>query len=267
MNKMNEMAEVREQETPFCQLSPEEQHKISTDNQKRVREAPTIHEWEIRVRESFVPVFILLLIGIPILIGAVMLWNSSSNGWVFIIVGGGMFPYLRYLVMADKDYHYRLTTEGLITTYQDAIPEMAYTIVRWLAWLGVVVCVMAMAVLGPLALVGAGGMALFAVFFTNFEKKVSVEYTVFNKDKAYVVKVVKKRNLIRFDIIPFSWFEFSYLYCNEGELYKILSSLMKELGCDKYREFKSELSLRRAPVGVLDVGTPRRLDDFNKSLR
>ncbi|WP_080761726.1 hypothetical protein [Aeromonas hydrophila] len=267
MNKMNEMAEVREQETPFCQLSPEEQHKISTDNQKRVREAPTIHEWEIRVRESFVPVFILLLIGIPILIGAVMLWNSSSNGWVFIIVGGGMFPYLRYLVMADKDYHYRLTTEGLITTYQDAIPEMAYTIVRWLAWLGVVVCVMAMAVLGPLALVGAGGMALFAVFFTNFEKKVSVEYTVFNKDKAYVVKVVKKRNLIRFDIIPFSWFEFSYLYCNEGELYKILSSLMKELGCDEYREFKSELSLRRAPVGVLDVGTPRRLDDFNKSLR
>ncbi len=264
---MNEMAEVREQETPFCQLSPEEQHKISTDNQKRVREAPTIHEWEIRVRESFVPVFILLLIGMPILIGAVMLWNSSSNGWVFIIVGGGMFPYLRYLVMADKHYHYRLTTEGLITTYQDAIPEMAYTIVRWLAWLGVVVCVMAMAVLGPLALVGAGGMALFAVFFTNFEKKVSVEYTVFNKDKAYVVKVVKKRNLIRFDIIPFSWFEFSYLYCNEGELYKILSSLMKELGCDEYREFKSELSLRRAPVGVLDVGTPRRLDDFNKSLR
>lgn len=123
---------------------------------------------------------------------------------------------------------------------------------------------MAMAVLGPLALVGAGGMALFAVFFTNFEKKVSVEYTVFNKDKKYVVKVVKNRSLIRFDIIPFSWFEFSYLYCNEGELYKILSSLMKELGCDEYREFKSELSLRRAPVGVLDVGTPRKLDEINK---
>ncbi|MGS3179460.1 hypothetical protein ACB265_08450, partial [Aeromonas dhakensis] len=137
-------------------------------------------------------------------------------------------------------------------------------IVRGLAWLGVVVCVVAVAILGPLALVGAGGMALFAIFFTNFEKKISVEYTVFNKDKKYVVKVVKNRGLIRFDIIPFSWFEFSYLYCNEGELYKILSSLMKELGCDEYREFKSELSLRRAPVGVLDVGTPRRLDEINK---
>lgn len=212
MDKVNEMAEVSEQETPFHQLSQEEQHEINTDNQKRVREAPTIHEWEIRVRESFVPVFILLLIGAPIFIGAGMLWSSSSDGWVFIIVGGIMFPYFRYLVMADKHYHYRLTTEGLITTYQDAIPEMAYTIVRGLAWLGVVVCVMAMAVLGPLALVGAGGMALFAIFFTNFEKKISVEYTVFNKDKAYVVKVVKNRNFIRFDIIPFSWLEFSYLY-------------------------------------------------------
>lgn len=264
MNKVNEMAEVSEQGTPFHQLSQEDQHEINTNNQKRIREAPTIHEWEIMVRESFVPVFILLLIGVPILIGAGMLWNSSSNGWVFIIVAGIMLPYFRYLVMADKHYHYLLTTEGLITTYQDAIPEMAYTIVRGLAWLGVVVCVMAMAVLGPLALVGAGGMALFAVFFTNFEKKVSVEYTVFNKDKKYVVKVVKNRGLIRFDIIPFSWFEFSYLYCNEGELYEILSGLMKELGCDEYREFKSELSLRRAPVGVLDVGTPRRLDEINK---
>lgn len=87
---------------------------------------------------------------------------------------------------------------------------------------------------------------------------------MFNKDKAYVVKVVKNRSLIRFDIIPFSWFEFSYLYCNEGELYKTLSYLMRELGCNEYREFKSELSLRRAPAGVLDVGIPRRLDEFNK---
>jgi hypothetical protein len=264
MNKVNEVSDASEQETPFHLLPQEEQQGIIAANQKRVREASTIHEWEIRIRESFVPIFILLLIGVPVLIGAGMLWNESSDGWVFIIVGAVMFPYLRYLVMADKHYHYRLTTEGLITTYHDAIPEVAYTIVRGLAWLGVVVCVMAVAVLGPLALVGAGGMALLAVFFTGFEKKTTTEYTVFNKDKKYVVKVVKKRSLIRFDVIPFSWFEFSYMYCHKEDLYKILSCLMGELGCDEYREFKSELSLRRAPVGVLDVGAPRKLDEINK---
>ena len=238
MNKMNEMAEVREQETPFCQLSPEEQHKISTDNQKRVREAPTIHEWEIRVRESFVPVFILLLIGMPILIGAVMLWNSSSNGWVFIIVGGGMFPYLRYLVMADKHYHYRLTTEGLITTYQDAIPEMAYTIVRWLAWLGVVVCVMAMAVLGPLALVGAGGMALFAVFFTDFKSEVCEEFTLFNKKWPHVFTISKRHRALRFESVPFKSAFSRIVYCRVEDMELITNLIRSQIFIESVKYIK-----------------------------
>lgn len=40
---------------------------------------------------------------------------------------------------------------------------------------------MAVAVLGPLALVGAGGMALFAVFFTDFKSEVCEEFTLFKK--------------------------------------------------------------------------------------
>lgn len=90
-------------------------------------------------------------------------------------MGGGVALYFRYLVMADKDYHCRLTSEGLIAIYQDAILEMAYKIIRVLAWFGVLVCVVAVAVLGPLSLVGAGGMALFAIFFTDFKKEESVE--------------------------------------------------------------------------------------------
>ncbi|BBQ24836.1 hypothetical protein WP2W18C05_10520 [Aeromonas sp. WP2-W18-CRE-05] len=60
----------------------------------------------------------------------------ASIGWGFIIMGG-LALYFRYLVMADKDYHYRLTSEGLIAIYQDSIPNIAYKIVRGLAWLGV----------------------------------------------------------------------------------------------------------------------------------
>ncbi|HHW4402647.1 TPA: hypothetical protein ACUNCG_003283 [Aeromonas hydrophila] len=86
-----------------------------------------------------------LIISIPIggliLIGA---WLASGDdmislGWGFIVMGGGLALYFRYLVMADKDYHYRLTSEGLIAIYQDAIPDVAYKIVRGLAWLGVLV--------------------------------------------------------------------------------------------------------------------------------
>lgn len=136
MEKKNEVIEGNEQETPFHLLPQEEQQRIIDANQKRVREAQTLHEWNIQVPTAFAWFGILFLIGIPALIGGVMIWNDSPNGWVFIIVGAIMLPYLRYLVMADKDYHYRLTTEGLVITYHDAIPEVAYTIVRGLVWLG-----------------------------------------------------------------------------------------------------------------------------------
>ncbi|WP_323893543.1 hypothetical protein, partial [Aeromonas caviae] len=181
MENKNEVIEGSEQETPFHQLPQEEQQRIIDANQKRVREAQTLHEWSIQVPTVFAWFGILVLNGIPALIGGVMIWSDSPNGWVFIIVGAIMLPYLRYLVMADKVYYYRLTTEGLVITYHDAIPEVAYTIVRGLAWLGVVVCVVAVAILGPLALVGAGGMALFAVFFTDFKSEVCEEFTLFNK--------------------------------------------------------------------------------------
>ncbi|WP_323974023.1 hypothetical protein [Aeromonas hydrophila] len=47
------MDKVNEQEAPFHQLSQEEQQRIIDANQKRVREAPTLHEWDIRVPEAY----------------------------------------------------------------------------------------------------------------------------------------------------------------------------------------------------------------------
>lgn len=257
---------MSEQETPFHLLPHEEQQRIIDTNQKRVREAPTLHEWNIRVRNPHTWLIISIPIGILILIGV---WlasgdNMISLGWGFIVMGGGLALYFRYLVMADKDYHYRLTSEGLIAIYQDAIPDVAYKMVRGLAWLGVLVCVMAVAVLGPLSLVGAGGMALFAIFFTDFKKEESVEYTLFNKSKVNVIKVVNNAAFVQVETIPFGYSGFASFYCYKNELNKILVSLLSILNCQEYREFKTILSLNRAPHSSLDVGVPRRLDELTK---
>ncbi|MCH7346047.1 hypothetical protein [Aeromonas sp. MR7] len=53
MDKTNEVMDTNEQETPFHQLPQEEQQRIIDANQKRVREAPTLHEWDIRVPTPF----------------------------------------------------------------------------------------------------------------------------------------------------------------------------------------------------------------------
>ena len=231
MEKKNEVIEGNEQETLFQQLPQEEQQCIIDANQKRVREAQTLHEWDIRVPAAFAWLGILFLIGIPTLIGCAMIWNESSNGWVFIIVGAIMLPYLRYLVMADKDYHYRLTTEGVVVTYQDAIPEVAYTIVRGLAWLAMAICVMAVSVLGPLALVGAGGMALLAIFFTDFKREVSEHETMFKKDWDYTLIISNRKKALRFESTPFKISHSDNLYCKSEDFEKVVGLIKEQIRC------------------------------------
>ncbi|MDX7839270.1 hypothetical protein SJS76_06875 [Aeromonas caviae] len=131
--------------------------------------------------------------------------------------------------MADKDYHYRLTSEGLIAIYQDSIPNIAYKIVRGLAWLGVLVCIISVAVLGSLSLVGAGSMALFAIFFTDFKKEEHIEYTLFNKNKANVIKVVNNAAFVQFETIPFGYSGFANFYCYKNELKKNIGILVANI--------------------------------------
>jgi hypothetical protein len=230
MNNTNEAAEASEQETPFHLLPQEEQQRIIYANQKRVREAQNLHEWDIRVSTAFAWPIILIVVGSMMLFGGAAVWFAGDNDWTFVYMMVGMSIvmtlYLRYLVMADKNYHYRLTTEGLIVTYHDAIPEVAYTIVRGVAWLGVVVCVMAVAVLGPLALVGAGGMALFAVFFTDFKSEICEEFTLFHKEWPHVFTISKRHRALRFESVPFKSAFSRIVYCRVEDM-ELITDLIK----------------------------------------
>ncbi|HHW4402642.1 TPA: hypothetical protein ACUNCG_003278 [Aeromonas hydrophila] len=242
MDKVNEAIEVSEQETPFHLLPQEEQQHIIDANRKRVREAQTLHEWDIRVSTAFAWPMILIVVGSMMLFGGAAVWFAGDNDWTFVYMMVGMSIvmtlYLRYLVMADKNYHYRMTTEGLIVTYHDAIPEVAYTIVRGLAWFGVVVCVMAVAVLGPLALVGAGGMTLFAVFFTDFKSEVCEEFTLFNKKWPHVFTISKRHRALRFESVPFKSAFSRTLYCRVEDIDVILNLIKSHILVESVKYIK-----------------------------
>ncbi|WP_421167633.1 hypothetical protein [Aeromonas dhakensis] len=242
MDKVNEVVEACKQETPFHLLSQEEQQRILDANQKKVREASTLHEWDIRVPTPFAWVMILTVITVMTLfaVGGVIFTDDSDWGFAYLAFGVSMAmaPYFRYLVMADKDYHYRLTTEGVVVTYQDAIPEVAYTIVRGLAWLGVVVCVMAVAVLGPLALVGAGGMALFAVFFTDFKSEVTEHETMFKKDWPYTLSISNRKKALRFESTPFKVAYSDNLYCKPEDFERVIEIIKNQIRCVDMKNIK-----------------------------
>ncbi|TMX36342.1 hypothetical protein [Vibrio sp. Hep-1b-8] len=84
----------------------------------------------------------------------------------------------RYLYLPDKLRCYHLTSRGIHYTEQDMIPEVAYKIVRGFAWVGIAVCVIAVLLLGPLALVGAGAFALMSFGMTNFKPTVDKSYVL-----------------------------------------------------------------------------------------
>ncbi|MEF1286126.1 hypothetical protein QTN94_20055, partial [Vibrio sp. M250220] len=96
----------------------------------------------------------------------------------------------RYLFSPDKHRCYHLTSRGIHYTEQDMIPEVAYKIVRGFAWVGIVVCFIAVFLLGPLALVGAGAFALMSFGMTNFQPTV-LKHEIFFSDSPILFNVVK----------------------------------------------------------------------------
>ncbi|TMX35901.1 hypothetical protein [Vibrio sp. Hep-1b-8] len=98
--------------------------------------------------------------------------------WVAFALMTMMVLITRYLYFPDKHRCYHLTSRGIHYTEQDMIPEVAYKIVRGLAWVGILVCFIAVFLLGPLALVGAGAFALMSFGMTNFKPTVDKSYVL-----------------------------------------------------------------------------------------
>ncbi|OOE79333.1 hypothetical protein BZG72_14170 [Salinivibrio sp. PR6] len=101
--------------------------------------------------------------------------------WVVLSFMTMMTLITRYLFTPDKHRCYHLTSLGIHYTEKDMIPDVAYQVVRGLAWVGIVVCVIAVFVLGPLAFVGAGGFALMSFGMTNFRPSIDNHYILISE--------------------------------------------------------------------------------------
>ncbi|MGL4771086.1 MAG: hypothetical protein ACRC2I_09380, partial [Plesiomonas shigelloides] len=219
----------------FQALPKEEQHRISKWKRQRVIEAPTLYEWDIRVATIY-GFYGLVWLGIlsPCIAVAALgayLWTSDRGLAVgLMIMAFALTLFTRYLWLADKQYHYRLTTEGLVTTEHDAIPDAAYAVVRGIAWFGIVVCVVSVALLGPAALVGAGGFALMAFFFTDFKNEETTSTTDIKPGYPHLIKLSHKRPYIDCEAEKFYFGFYSNVscYCHPEDMHKILSLLMEQ---------------------------------------
>ncbi|HCZ9577656.1 TPA: hypothetical protein PMB03_003634 [Vibrio cholerae] len=117
---------------------------------------------------------------------------NSKEFWGFICFSLAGMAAARYLFMPDHRYCYSLTQAGIHYTDQEVIPDAAYTFVRGFAWVGIAVCLLALAVVGPLAFVGAGGFALLAFGLTNFHPTVH-QKDVYFADQLILFDPIKEK--------------------------------------------------------------------------
>ncbi|EGR0480091.1 hypothetical protein FG078_17555 [Vibrio cholerae] len=132
---------------------------------------------------------------------------NSKEFWGFITLGIAGIAAVRYLFLPDHRYCYSLTQAGLHYTDQEVIPDAAYTFVRGFAWVGIAVCLLALAIVGPLAFVGAGGFALLAFGLTNFHPTVH-QKEVYFADQLIVFDPIKEKMVdLNTDSTDEPWFD------------------------------------------------------------
>ena len=215
------------------------QKKITIENEERIydeeklqalREAPVIHEWLVRAPPFPLHVLVTAIpCTIPILAGIALSISEKNISYflVFFIMGITLGCFARYFFISDKLYYYQLTPLGVHFTIQDVIPDAAYTVVRVIAWGGVVLCLVAVVELGVLAFAGAGGMALLAFKMTNFSKQVSKSYFFFTDNCE--INILRKHNVFSIDSIPLKLYEFGTFYCENQKIDETLEKIFPHL--------------------------------------
>ncbi|EJL6523032.1 hypothetical protein RDG66_18825 [Vibrio cholerae] len=167
---------------------------------QNLHSSEVIHQWECTTGDIsnmarwFCAIFAGFLLPSLFLLFGDIAFNSTEF-WGFISFGAAGMAAVRYLFMPDHRYCYSLTQAGIHYTDQEVIPDAAYTFVRGFAWVGIAVCLLALAVVGPLAFVGAGGFALLAFGLTNFRPTVDHE-NVYFADQLILFDPIKEKMVI-----------------------------------------------------------------------
>ena len=219
---------------------------------QQVYQAPVLFEWEYIGWESKDWIRLMSAIGVPgILVSIFLLFGNFNTvgGYAFLSIMMLMgFLMGRFLFYPDCRYYYKLTKLGIHYTKEDLIPEIAYTLVRGFAWVGIVVCLIALFVIGPLAFVGAGAFALMAFGMTNFQSQISKHCILFSDANV----LFSLNNDVLINIEPMDEIEFNFV----GTIYatslakkeSIIAELVPLLGEVEVVNIKRRNDIYKHPV-------------------
>lgn len=148
-----------------------------SDEYTALKNEPVLYEWEIEVPIFRAWLMTLCIGGAVIFIGILFNLLGTKNGYIasaiFYSIGVFSILFIRYFGFPNEIFHYFITPKGVYYTQQGKVSDNFYLVINMLGWLLVLVSLVAVAVIGPFALAGAGGGAFMAMRMTKMRAKVS----------------------------------------------------------------------------------------------
>ena len=170
---------LRDTRTPYEKM-------VFDDKFNEINDGESVYEWSVLVTPTTKRWFFSFLVTLgPCILFTIMFFIISiSTGKTAIIIlptfGLILALLFRYLIYPDILYQFKITKKGICSTKQQVLPKSTAMTVQIIAWCCVGAFVLAMALVGPIALVGAGGGIVLAFGFLNFKPKVDKDYYFFN---------------------------------------------------------------------------------------
>jgi hypothetical protein len=198
-----------------------------------LQKEPVLYEWQIDHTPRAAWSSSLLMGGVFWLIALVTFINGNSHNawsslWFFLIFGVISVFYSRYLTDPNQLYHYRMTAKGIYYTQQDKIPDMAYTIARGIGGLLIVGSIIAVGLVGPLALAGAGAGAFLAFKITNMKPKINHFGRYFHSGDG-TFSTFRSGHSIKIESVPFKIKNFCVVHCLPENFDTIYNFMKKQL--------------------------------------
>jgi hypothetical protein len=197
-----------------------------------LQKEPVLYEWRIDHAPRAAWSSSLLMGGVFWLIAFMTFINSDTDNawsslWFFLIMGCWAVLFSRYLTDPNQLYHYRMTTKGVYYTQQDKIPDIAYTIARGGGGLLIVGSIIAVGLVGPLALAGAGVGAFLAFKITNMKPRVRHYGCIFKGSGD--ISIFRGAYGIEIMEIPLSGGEYALVFCQPEEYQNVLGDITRAL--------------------------------------
>ncbi|UTZ22150.1 hypothetical protein [Vibrio campbellii] len=241
----------------------QEQEILSGDN------LTTWRKYDIEEANRFAYIFDSL---VPIAIMSVVLflfWYTLGQDPLmgYVAVGVLIMGYgLSYLLFGlDYRYDYIFSSKGFVMKKRRNMPKWVNTVTQAVGWIGAVVCVLMVALVGPMALAGAGALILFSFGMLKRQPDEPTEVRVGEREDWLFADYNKKRKVIKFffkydrceyqDTAQEITFRsqgrfYSYIFFkNEADLESMVTQLSKvyKLNCTEVEDHKKLFEAKPEP--------------------